>query len=184
MSINKFGIQLVKGDTKRDAQSNYKNYIRENCLYKNGEVFDAKSCKIIHLASPETDNDAVNKLHLDHRFTIISDDMENFKRGVYSTLHNLENWKKDISAFIKIKFPMLEKQISDLRGLFSEAIPKINRKIATNNEQLMNEMKQMIDREIKDLHTILKNNIIEFREIMNKELKEIRDEFREKSARE
>jgi hypothetical protein len=96
MSINKFGIQLVKGDTKRggarwcDSSGVFKNYVRENSLFVEDEVFDAKSCKIRRLADPEVDSDAVNKLHLDHRFKTISEDMDN--RINYSRL-NCENSK-------------------------------------------------------------------------------------------
>ena len=79
MSINKFGIQLVKGDTRRGgAQWNdtcgiFRNYVRENSLCVEGEVFDAKSRKIRRLANSEADSDAVNKLHLDHRFKTINE---------------------------------------------------------------------------------------------------------------
>jgi len=65
MSINKFGLQLGGGSARVTRQSGgvSKNYVRENCLCKDGEVFNAKSRVIRHLADPEADTDAVNKLH-------------------------------------------------------------------------------------------------------------------------
>lgn len=196
MSINKFGIQLVKGDTKRGgAQWNdtcgiFRNYVRENSLCVEGEVFDAKSRKIRRLANPEADSDAVNKLHLDHCFKTINDDMdnringnrllcENSKREVLSKIQNLEitlrNWNRDNTAYNQTKFATLQKQINDLGTLISEDVSKTNRKIAADNAELTIQMKQMIDREIKELHSVLKNNIMELHEIIKNEIKVTRD---------
>jgi len=69
MSINKFRIQFVKGDTKREGaqwcDGAFRNYVRKISLCVEGEVFDAKSRKTRRLANPEADTDAVNKQHLD-----------------------------------------------------------------------------------------------------------------------
>lgn len=73
------------------------NFVRDNSLCVNGDVFNTKSRIIRYLANPEKDNDAVNKLHLDHRFKTIIKDMddcvnrnrilcENYKRKVLSRL--------------------------------------------------------------------------------------------------
>ena len=191
MSINKFGIQLVKGDAKRGEArwSGGVNYVRENSLCVDGEVFDAKSRIIRRLASPEIDSDAVNKLHLDHRFKTISDDMDNrinrnrlfcehSKREVLSKIQNLDitvqNWRKDNNVYVDTKFITLQKQMNDLRALISEDVTKTNGKIAADNAELMNQMKHMIDQEVKDLHGVLKNNIMELREILKKEIRESR----------
>jgi len=168
MSTNKFGIQLVNGDTRR-----------ENSLCVEGEVFDAKSRKIRRLADPKDDSDAVNKLHLDHRFKIISEDMDNqinynrssyeqFKRELISRILNLaiteQNWKKDNSVYIQTKFTTLQRAIDELRILFNENIPKTDIKIAAHNA----EIKEMIDQEIKDLYKVLKKkNIMEFHIFIN-----------------
>ena len=110
MSINKFGLQLGGGSdrvTRRGSWSGgvSKNYVREHCLCKDGEVFNAKSRVIRHLADPEADTDAVNKLHLDHHLKLMSDRenrdrmlCENFKREVLSRFEDSENtertWKR------------------------------------------------------------------------------------------
>ena len=191
MSINKFGIQLVKGDAKRGearwSDGVFRNYVRENSFCVDGEVFDAKSRIIRRLASPKIDSDAVNKLHLDHRFKTISDDMDNrinrnrlfcehSKREVLSKIQNLDitvqNWRKDNNVYVDTKFITLQKQMNDLRALISEDVTKTNRKIAADNAELMNQMKHMIDQEVKDLHGVLKNNIMELREILKKEIRE------------
>jgi len=123
MSINKFGIQLVKGDTKRRRAQWYdgafRNYVRENSLCVEGEVFDAKLRKIRRLANSEADSNAINKQHLDDRFKTISDNMdncinknrllcENPKREVLSKIQNLDislqNWRKDSNVYIQTKF--------------------------------------------------------------------------------
>ena len=155
MSINKFGIQLVKGDAKRGEArwSGGVNYVRENSLCVDGEVFAAKSRITRRLASPEIDSDAVNKLHLDHRFKTISDDMDNrinrnrlfcehSKREVLSKIQNLDitvqNWRKDNNVYVDTKFITLQKQMNDLRALISEDITKTNKKIAADNAEVMN----------------------------------------------
>jgi hypothetical protein len=82
MSINKFEIQLVKSDTKRERRrggtirAEFLEITYEKIVWKRensveDEVFDVKSRKIRRLADPEVDSDAVNKLHLDHRFQTI-----------------------------------------------------------------------------------------------------------------
>ena len=115
MSINKFGIQLVKGDAKRgEARWNdtgFRNYVRENslCVDTTGEVFDAKSRKIRRLASPETDGDAVNKLHLDRRFKI---------------------WKTDNDLFLQSYFISLQNQIDEIRILIRAVESNLDKKIA------------------------------------------------------
>lgn len=172
----------MKGDTKRggarcDSSGAFKNYVRENSLCVEGEVFDAKSRKIRRLADPEVDSDAVNKLHLDHRFKTISEDMDNrinynrssceqSKRELISRIQNLaiteQNWKKDNRVYIQNKFATLQRSIDEVRALFNENISKTERKIAADNA----EIKQMIDREIKELHIILKNNIMELYELV------------------
>jgi len=189
MSINKFWIQLVKRDTKRGraqwCNGAFKNYVRENSLCVESEVFDAKSrSKIGCLADPEIDSDAVNKLHLDHCFKTISEDMDiriNYsrlnckksKQEVLLRIQNLEitlqNWKKDNNIYIQTKFITLQKTIDDLRALFNENIFKTDKKIAADNAKI----KQMINWEIKDVHSILKNNIIELYKLIKNEIKTV-----------
>jgi len=158
MSINKFGIQLVKGDTKRAqwCDGAFRNYVRENSICVQGDVFDAKSRKIRRLANPEADSDAVNKQHLDDRFKTISDDMdnrinrnrllcENSKREVSSKIQNLDislqNWRKDSNVYIQTKIITLQKQINDLKAVINEDISKTARKIAADNTELTSQMK-------------------------------------------
>jgi len=192
MSINKFGIQLVKGDTKRGGaqwcDGAFRNYVRENSLCVEGKVFDAKSRKIRYLASPETDSDTINKLQLNDRFKTINNDMDNrinkncllcknSKREVLSKILNvdisLQNWRKNSNVYIQTKFITLQKQINDLKAVINKDISKTARKIAADNTKLTNQMKQMIDREIKELHNVLKNNIVELYEFIKNEIKTI-----------
>jgi len=67
-----------------------------------------------------------------------------------------QNWKKDNSVYIQVKFTTLQKAIDELKALFNEYISKTDKKIATDNA----EIKQMIDLEIKDLQKDLKNYIM------------------------
>jgi len=150
-----------------DSSGVFKNYVREKNLCIEGEVFDAKSHKIRRLADLENDSDAVNKLHMYHRFKTISEDMDNCinynrssceqsKRELISRIRNLtiteQNWKKDNSMYIQTKFITLQRAADELKALFNENITKTDRKIAADNA----EIKQMIDREIKDLKVLKK----------------------------
>lgn len=152
MSINKFGLAATRGGggdgekVRRGPWSSgvSKTYIRENCLCADGEVFDAKSRVIRHLASPEADTDAINKLHLEHRFELMNDDLndrtnrnrmlcETSTREVLSRLEDLENteqtWKKDHDDYIETRCLMLERQIHDLRLLLDESVARLEREI-------------------------------------------------------
>jgi len=193
MSINKFAIQLVKGNTKGGrsqwCDGAFRNYVQENSLCVEAEFFDAKSRKIRRLVNPEADNNAVNKQHLDDRFKTISDDMdnrinrncllcENVKQEVLSKIQNLDislqNWRKDSNVYIQTKFITLQKQINDLKAVINEDISKTAKKIAADNTELTNQMKQMIDREIKELHNVLNNNIVELYKLIKNKIKTIR----------
>ena len=103
---------------------------------------------------------------------------ENSGQEVLSKIQNLDitaqNWRKDNNVYVDTKFITLQKQINDLRALISEDVAKPNRKIATENVELMNQMKQMISQEVKDFYSVLRNNIIKLREILKKEIRESR----------
>lgn len=132
MSINKFGIQLAKGDTRRGEarwSGDFRNYVRDNSICVVGEIFDAKSRKIRRLADPETDSDAVNKRYLDRHLRENRARHEYAVELVHSTIQNFEKWKEDNKRFHQAQFKLLEDQIIDLRKILKNKIVELEEKI-------------------------------------------------------
>lgn len=66
MPINKFGLFERKNDATNDHWDRFmRSYVREKALCRIATDYDARSRKIRHVAQPEADTDAVNKLYLE-----------------------------------------------------------------------------------------------------------------------
>ena len=69
MPINKFGLFERRNDATVNNWYHWnglmRNYVRDNALCRVATDYDAKSRKIRHVAQPEVDTDAANKLYVE-----------------------------------------------------------------------------------------------------------------------
>lgn len=122
MSINKFGISLQ--DDKHlhrfdETQYLERNFILNKALCLDGDNYDAKSRKIIHIADPQEDTDAVNKLYMRKNFDSLINDIkkcEEFQRDTTEKIrdlvektnsieHRLNDHYKQIESLTRIVIP-------------------------------------------------------------------------------
>jgi len=93
MLISKFGLSKKKNDDDSYHRWNdiMKNYVYENVLFPFATDFDARLCKIRHLAQPEVDTDAVNKLYVEQRVKTLTNQQK-------ASDERLTSFKKDVWA--------------------------------------------------------------------------------------
>jgi len=94
MPINKFGLFEQRNNATSTSGSSdrlMKSYVRENALCRVVTDYDARSCKIRHVAQPEADTDAVNKLYVEQCVKTLTDQ----QKGSDEKLTSLE---KDVRA--------------------------------------------------------------------------------------
>jgi len=115
MPINKFGLFERRNEAIRTSDhwdKSVTSYLRQNTLCRVATYYDARSRKIRHVAQPEADTDAVNKLYVEQ------------------CVKTLKNQQKESDE----KLTAFER---DVRAL-QTAINELRRAINTNSETAIN----------------------------------------------
>lgn len=134
MSVSKFGASLKKRDDGKFALERLKpsidslrNYVRDNALCSNADIYDAKERKIRRLATPENDSDATNKNYVESALRVLRDETIKLREQTEKSVTNVE---KTISEY--------EKRLMDVK----KNAESIERALKLRTNTLMDEIKR------------------------------------------
>jgi len=178
MSINKFGLSVrVNSNFSVDNLYSLRNFIRDNALCLNSSDFNAKDCRIQHLAEPKSGDDATNRQYVERAIDNIANEVrESTERTISSVeevaaesktvnaaqterIHNLEDHVKVMKQYINY----LEDNVMDIRTKFLE-------EVGTKKEDIKNLTNRInkIDNSITDIEHTLSEIVTEVRENVEK----------------
>jgi len=102
MSVSKFGASLKKRDDGRFAFERLRpsidslqNYVHDNVLCSNADIYDARERKIRRLATSEIDSDATNKNYVESALRILREETSKLREQTERSVVNVEKALKE-----------------------------------------------------------------------------------------